>query len=109
MKIYASATSFILPFKGRTEVGMGLIARQTIYPIPIPSFPLKGKELHAFRIIGVYPCSSAVEFALAFLRRPSIDLRASTAHQHRALGVAQPIGHAKGLDALLIIDERERA
>ena len=36
------AAFFILPFKGRSEVGMGL---QRYYsPIPIPAFPLKGKE-----------------------------------------------------------------
>ena len=37
--------SSLLPFKGRIEVGMVLIAtgRQN-YTIPIPAFPLKGKE-----------------------------------------------------------------
>jgi len=32
-----------LPFKGRVWVGMGLMVRVD-NPIPIPAFPLKGKE-----------------------------------------------------------------
>jgi hypothetical protein len=47
-------SGLILPFRGRTEVGvgrrtevgMGAVCEQqySIYPIPIPTFPLKGKE-----------------------------------------------------------------
>jgi hypothetical protein len=34
-----------LPFKGRARVGMGgKCATNGIEPIPIPAFPLKGKE-----------------------------------------------------------------
>jgi len=35
----------ILPFKGRTEVGMGGVCEQqySIYPIPIPGLPLEGE------------------------------------------------------------------
>jgi hypothetical protein len=33
-----------LPFKGRVRVGMGLLVQVAMKPIPIPAFPLKGKE-----------------------------------------------------------------
>ena len=40
-----------LPFKGRTEVGMGFYSRVIKpIPIPIPSFPLKGKVRAALRV-----------------------------------------------------------
>ena len=43
MSISAHRAFLILPFKGRNEVGMGADLREA-NPIPIPTFPLKGKE-----------------------------------------------------------------
>jgi hypothetical protein len=37
-----SGTANSLPFKGRVRVGMGCVGGEE--PIPIPAFPLKGKE-----------------------------------------------------------------
>jgi hypothetical protein len=37
-----------LPFKGRVRVGMGFSGPQ-VKPIPIPAFPLKGKERRRLR------------------------------------------------------------
>ena len=34
-----------LPFKGRVGVGMGSTIEQGLKPIPILTFPLKGKEI----------------------------------------------------------------
>ena len=35
---------YSLPFKGRARVGMGEHLKWCNHPIPIPTFPLKGKE-----------------------------------------------------------------
>src|SRR5262249_59805993 len=46
---------------------------------------------------------------LAFLRRPAVSLGAGTAHQHRALTLAQAAGETEGLDGLFVVDDREGA
>src|SRR5262249_48992199 len=46
---------------------------------------------------------------LAFLRRPAVSLGAGTAHQHRALTLAQAAGETEGLDGLFVVDDRECA
>src|SRR5215813_13997985 len=46
---------------------------------------------------------------LAFLRRPAISLGAGTAHQRRALALAQAVGETEGLDGLFVVDDRECA
>src|SRR5215472_16594651 len=49
------------------------------------------------------------DLALGFFRRPPIRLVAGAAHQHRSLGVAEAVSLQKGLDALLVVDDRKRA
>src|SRR5262245_16415020 len=46
---------------------------------------------------------------LAFLRRPAVSHGAGTAHQHRALTLAQAAGETEGLDGLFVVDDREGA
>src|SRR6266446_9497688 len=62
---------------------------------------------------GPLPASGARETThrevLTFLRRTAISLGAGAAHQHRPLGVAQPVALQEGLDGLLVIDDGERA
>src|SRR4029434_2606934 len=46
---------------------------------------------------------------LAFLRRPAVCLGAGSAHQHRALTLAQAVSETEGLDGLFVVDDRECA
>jgi hypothetical protein len=43
MKLVCS--QHLLPFKGRTKVGMVVTVKGSTNTIPIPAFPLKGKEI----------------------------------------------------------------
>ena len=40
------STILFLPFKGRTEVGMGGLYLHDGNPIPLPTSPLKGEEFN---------------------------------------------------------------
>src|SRR5260370_24369821 len=42
-------------------------------------------------------------------RRPAISLRAGAPHEHCPLSVAQAVGAKKGLDGLLVVDDRKCA
>src|SRR3984885_15385532 len=58
-------------------------------------------------LVGVL--SDKRDLALDFVWRPAIRLGASAAHQHRPLGVAEPVSFQEGLDTLLVVDDRKRA
>src|SRR5262245_36675293 len=55
------------------------------------------------------PISARPVHELTFLRRPAVGFGASAAHQHRPLTGAQAVGLEEGLDALLVVDDCERA
>src|SRR5262245_1458154 len=79
------------------------------------SFPARrsGTAIHPIRCCLPNPkrhgrYTNAI-MTLAFLRRPAVSLGAGTAHQHRALTLAQAAGETEGLDGLFVVDDREGA
>src|SRR5215831_8872392 len=89
------------PRSGQCSTGDGFPARRPRAAIHTMPCRLPNTKRHR-------RYTSAI-MTLAFLRRPAISLGAGTAHQRRALALAQAVGETEGFDGLFVIDDRECA